>query len=59
MVSGDAVDVAVAGPGSPPPPATLQSMLDAALGEPVQLELVVTQTVVYTTPVGASPSPVP
>ena len=58
-VSGDSVDVAVAGPGSPPSPATLQSMLDAALGAPVELALAVTQTVVYTTPVGASPSPVP
>ena len=58
-VSGDAVDVAVAGPGSPPSPPTLQSMLDAALGGPIELELVVTQTVVYTTPVGASPTPVP
>lgn len=58
-VSGNAVDVAVAGPGAPPSPATLQSMLDAALGEPIELELVVTQTVVYTTPAGASPSPVP
>ena len=58
-VSGDTVDVAVAGPGSPPSPATLQSMLDAALGGPVELALAVTQTVVYTTPVGASPSPAP
>jgi uncharacterized hydrophobic protein (TIGR00271 family) len=58
-VSGDTVDVAVAGPGSPPDPATLQSMLAAALGEPLGLELVVTPTVTYSTPVGASPSPVP
>ena len=58
-VSGNRVDVAVAGPGSPPPPATLQSMLDVALDEPVTLDLVVTQTAVYTTPVRASPSPVP
>jgi uncharacterized hydrophobic protein (TIGR00271 family) len=58
-VSGNAVAVAVAGPGSPPSPATLETMLDAALGETVALDLVVTQTAVYTTPAGASPSPVP
>jgi hypothetical protein len=34
-------------------------MLDAALREPIELELVVTQTVVYTKPVGASPTSVP
>ena len=58
-VAGDVVKVAVAGPGSPPDPATLQSKLDAALGRPTDLDLVVTQTIVYTTPVGASPSPLP
>jgi hypothetical protein len=58
-VSGDTVDVAVAGPGSPPDPATLQSMLEAALGEPVGLDIVVTPTVTYSTLVGASPTPVP
>jgi uncharacterized hydrophobic protein (TIGR00271 family) len=58
-VTGNAVDVAVAGPGSPPDPLALQATLDSAFGEPVQLDLVVTPTMVYTTPAGASPSPAP
>jgi len=58
-VSGDRVDVTVAGPGDPPDPETLQSQLTTALGGPVQLDLAVTQTVLYSTPVGASPSPNP
>jgi hypothetical protein len=40
-------------------PATLQSKLDAALDRPTDLDVVVTQAVIYTTPVGASPSPLP
>ena len=55
-VSGDVVEVDVAGPGAPPDPASLDSMLAAALGAPVQLDLAVTQTVVYSTPVSPSPS---
>ena len=58
-VAGDAVDVSVAGPGAPPDPATLQSRLDEALGGPIELDLEVTPTVVFTTPLGASPSPTP
>ena len=58
-VSGSTVEVSVAGPGSPPDPPTLRAMLDLALGRHVALDLVATPTVVYTTPAGASPSPVP
>ncbi len=58
-VTGDTVKVSVAGPGTPPEPAVLQSKLDAALGRPVDLDLVVTQTVLYSTPPRASPSPAP
>jgi hypothetical protein len=58
-VSGNAIDVAIAGPGAPPDPAALQAALDAAFGEPVEVTLVVTPTVVFTTPVRVSPSPAP
>ncbi len=54
-VSGDLVEVAVAGPGAPPDPASLESLLAAALDEPVRLDLAVTQTVIYSS--SASPSP--
>jgi len=53
-VSGDVVEVDVAGPGAPPDPTTLESLLVAALGAPTQLDLAVTQTVLYST--SASPS---
>jgi uncharacterized hydrophobic protein (TIGR00271 family) len=58
-VDGNLVKVDVAGPGVPPDPASLESLLATALGDPVQLDLAVTQTVVYTTPVSASPSTAP
>jgi uncharacterized hydrophobic protein (TIGR00271 family) len=56
-VTGDTAKVSVAGPGTPPDPAVLQANLDTALGRPVDLDLVVTQTVLHTTPPRASPSP--
>jgi uncharacterized hydrophobic protein (TIGR00271 family) len=55
-VSGQAVEVFVTGPGSPPDPAALQSALDVALGGPTQLDLRISQTVLYTTP-GQGPGP--
>jgi uncharacterized membrane protein len=55
-VDGDQVKVAITGPGAPPDPATLQSMLDIALGGPVDLDVIVTQTVTYPARVRASPS---
>jgi len=55
-VSGQAVEVFVTGPGSPPDPAALQTALDEALGGQVQLDLRISQTILYTTP-GQSPGP--
>jgi uncharacterized hydrophobic protein (TIGR00271 family) len=58
-VTASSVEVAVAGPGSPPDPAVLQAAMDAAFGRPMALDLRVTPTQVYTSPAGASPSAAP
>ncbi len=58
-VSGDLVEVDVAGPGTPPDPAALEALLTTALGPSVRLDLAVTQTVVYSTPASPGLSPAP
>ena len=55
----DGVRVAVAGPGTPPDPAALDALLKAALGRTIDLDLIVTQSMIYSTPPLASPSAAP
>ena len=55
-VSGDVVEVDVAGPGTTQDPVILESLLVTALGAPVQLDLAVTPTVVYSTVASPIPS---
>jgi uncharacterized hydrophobic protein (TIGR00271 family) len=56
-VTSGRVDVSVAGPGDPPDPVALQADLDTALGMPVELELRVIPTVVYSSVPSPTPQP--